>query len=84
MGLLLGLEAGEMGLIVLCCALVLSLELANTALEELADIVSAAHDARIGRIKDLMAGAVLVASCGAALVGCLVFGKALARLLGMR
>ncbi len=42
--------------------LVLALELVNTAVEELVDLLSPEYRKRAGRIKDLMAGAVLVAA----------------------
>ena len=54
-------------------ALVLALELANTALERLADRVSSEPDSRIGIAKDVMAGAVLLAAVFAAVIGLLVF-----------
>ncbi|WP_309573323.1 diacylglycerol kinase family protein [Deinococcus sp.] len=51
--------------IVLCCALVLSLELANTAVEATVDLVSPEWHVLAKVAKDAMAGAVLVASVGA-------------------
>ena len=70
--------------ILLCCALVLSLEVLNTALEALTDLVSPQwHDqARIA--KDAAAGAVLIASVLSVLVGLAVLGPALLKLLGWR
>ena len=70
-----GLDAMEWALIVFCLGLVLSLEIMNTAIEHLVDILSPDHDVRYGRIKDLAAGAVLVASVAAGLVGLLVLWK---------
>lgn len=54
-------------------ALVFSLELANTAVERLADEVSPDHKMEIGIIKDMMAGAVMVASMFAIIIGLMVF-----------
>ena len=62
-------------------ALVLALELANTALERLADRVSSEPDARVGMAKDVMAGAVLLAAVFAVTIGLLVFVPPLLHLL---
>lgn len=50
--------------IVLCCALVLALELVNTAVEAVVDLVSPQWHALARTAKDAMAGAVLVAAVG--------------------
>lgn len=68
--------------IVLCCALVLSLELVNTALEALTDLASPDLHPLAKIAKDAAAGAVLVASFGALVVGAVVLGTALWRLVG--
>ena len=47
-----------------------------------ADAVHPARDARIGRAKDLAAGAVLVAAIASVAIGALVFGPRLAARLG--
>ncbi len=52
---------------------VLILELINTTVERIMDVIVPEHDNRVRIIKDLMAAIVLLASCGAALVGILVF-----------
>ncbi len=72
-----GLSAVELAVIALTSGLVLSLEIANTALETLADALHPKQHPKIGRAKDLMAGAVLTASLAAALVGLILFGNAL-------
>lgn len=72
-GWLLGVSRAEWTAIVLAIGLVLTAELLNTALEELCDMHSAEHDPHIEKIKDLAAGAVLVASIAAAAVGIVVF-----------
>jgi diacylglycerol kinase len=59
-------------------ALVISLEIMDTAVERLCDLVVELHglgtDGRVRDIKDLAAGAVLVAALGAAINGLVVFG----------
>jgi diacylglycerol kinase len=63
----------QIALIVLASSMVLTLEVTNTVLEELADVVEPKYNERIRRIKDMMAGAVLVASIGATVIGLLLF-----------
>ncbi|THF69140.1 diacylglycerol kinase [Deinococcus sp. Arct2-2] len=67
--------------ILLCCTLVLSLELVNTALEAVVDLASPEVHPLAKIAKDAAAAAVLVASGGAVLVGLVVLGPALWRLL---
>jgi undecaprenol kinase len=52
---------------------VLILELINSAVERIMDVVTSEHDDRIRVIKDLMAAIVLLASFGAAIIGILIF-----------
>lgn len=52
---------------------VLILELINSAIERIMDVVTIKHDERIKVIKDLMAAIVLLASFGSAVVGVLIF-----------
>jgi len=81
LGAWLGLSASEWCWIALAIALVWVAEALNSALEVLADAVHPARDARIGRAKDLAAGAVLVAAIASAVIGALLFGpRLLARL----
>lgn len=52
---------------------VVILELINSTVERIMDVVTSEHDDRIRIIKDLMAAIVLLASFGAAVVGALIF-----------
>ncbi len=52
---------------------VLILELINSAVERILDVVTTERDERIRVIKDLMAAIVLLASLGSAVVGTLIF-----------
>jgi len=64
---------------ILCIGLVVSLELLNSAIERLVDLVSPQKQPLAGAVKDIAAGAVLIAAICAAIVGCIVFiPKALA------
>lgn len=63
----------EFLLLLWIAAVLFSLELANTAVERLADKVSPQYNEQIGVVKDVMAGAVMVASVFAFLIGCIIF-----------
>ncbi len=67
-GLWLGFAAWQWVACVLCCAAVIALELLNTAIERLCDVVQPEQDARIGAIKDIAAGAVLWTAIGSVIV----------------
>lgn len=55
--------------------LVISLEVMNTAVEQLVNLISPQHHPLAGKIKDLSAAAVLVSAIIAFIIGCLIFGK---------
>ncbi|MCA9132501.1 MAG: diacylglycerol kinase [Planctomycetales bacterium] len=59
--------------LVLCIALVLSLELLNSALEHLARGLCSEHNAQVGKALDIASAAVLLVSVAAAAVGLLIF-----------
>lgn len=69
--------------VLLSSALVLSLELINSAVEALVDLISPGQHPLAGVAKDLSAAAVLLAALGAAVVGLLVLGPALLQRLGL-
>lgn len=79
----LDVAPAQWALLALSMGLVLALELVNTAGEMLVDILSPEQDVRYGQVKDVLAGAVLVAAVAAAIVGALILGPGLtARILG--
>ncbi len=59
--------------IVIAATFVLFGELVNTAVEGLLDVVEPEHHPTVGKIKDMVAGAVLIASIGAVIIGVLTF-----------
>jgi diacylglycerol kinase len=59
--------------LLLCIALVLSLEMINTALEDMVDLVSPQYNPIAGKIKDIAAASVLLSSIIAAIIGAIVF-----------
>ncbi|MEX2535785.1 MAG: diacylglycerol kinase [Trueperaceae bacterium] len=69
--------------ILLSAALVLSLELVNSAIEAVVDLVSPTEHPLAGAAKDLAAAAVLVAALAALAVGLLTLGPALLQRLGL-
>ncbi len=73
LGWWLKISRWEWSAISLACGLVFSLELMNTAGEKLVNILCPEQDARFGEVKDILAGAVLVASVFAAICGGVVF-----------
>ena len=71
--------------IILCCLVVLSLEVLNSALEAAVDLSSPDPHPLAKRAKDAGAGAVLLASIGSIFIGLLVLGPPLwARLFGVQ
>lgn len=67
------LSGMERSLIILSIALVLTLELANTALERIIDILKPRVHPYARVIKDVMAGAVLLASFASLAIGIAIF-----------
>ena len=80
-GAWLGLSVCEWATIMLCIALVVSLECANTAIEAAVDLASPDIHPLAKKAKDCAAGAVLLAAMGAAIVGCIIFVPKLAAFL---
>ncbi|MDR0792267.1 MAG: diacylglycerol kinase family protein [Chitinophagaceae bacterium] len=63
----------ECAIILLCIALVIGLEMINTALEKFCDIVQKEYHPTIKIVKDVAAGAVLFASVLSVATGCIIF-----------
>ncbi|CAZ98748.1 diacylglycerol kinase family protein [Zobellia galactanivorans] len=54
-------------------SLVVGIEGANTAIEKICDFIHPDFDKRIGFIKDISAGAVMLVSIGAIVIGCIIY-----------
>ncbi|MBI5230195.1 MAG: diacylglycerol kinase family protein [Candidatus Magasanikbacteria bacterium] len=67
------LKIWERSALMLVIIIVLVLELINSAMERFVDMTSPRLHAQAMDIKDIMAGAVFIASVGAAVVGVLIF-----------
>ena len=65
----------EWCIILLTIGLVIGLEMINTSIENLVDLVTRERTPHAGKIKDMAAGAVLFASLIAVAVGIIIFGK---------
>lgn len=63
----------EWCIIVMAIGLVFAAEIFNTAIELLADFVEPNHDKKIGLIKDVAAGAVLILAITAFIIALLIF-----------
>jgi len=72
-GILLKLNLTEWSLVVLATGLVLMAEAMNSAIEKTGNKISPEKNDWAGRIKDLSAGAVLLAAIAAATVGLIIF-----------
>lgn len=72
-GFVVKLERHEWVAVLFAIGLVLATEIINTAIENLADIISPEKNEKIKRIKDLSAAAVLLSALIACIIGALVF-----------
>ena len=73
MGYLLKISVGEWQWIALCITLVLVTEIFNTMIETLVDLVSPGYNEKAGHIKDMSAGAVVIAAIFAVITGLIIF-----------
>ncbi len=73
LGVLLTITLFEWLILILTIVLVLSLELINSQVERTLDIVCPEIDPRVKAIKDISAGAVLIASIGSVFIGVMIF-----------
>ena len=72
-GFTLKISHGEWVAILLCMALVLSLEAINTAIEKTIDLLHPQQHTKAGEVKDIAAGAVLIAAIFSAVIGGIIF-----------
>lgn len=76
-GFVVGLDPLSWAIVLVCCGVVISAELLNTAVETVVDLVSPEFHPLAGRTKDIAAAAVWVLSVLVALVGIIVFANAI-------
>lgn len=73
LGTILNITILEWLILILTIGLVISLELTNTAIEELVDSFTASEHPAAKKAKDVAAGAVLIASITAIIIGLFIF-----------
>ena len=83
-GVLLKVTNSELAAIFFAIIIVFTSEIVNTALEKTLDLIEPAHNDQVRIIKDMAAGAVLVAAIGAAAIGLAIFAPYFAELLWHR
>lgn len=73
LGFLLDISFNEWEWIALSIVFVLVIELLNTGIEILTDLASPGYDEKAGRVKDVAAGAVVIAAVFALITGVVIF-----------
>ena len=71
-GFVLGIRGTDFVILITLAIIVISVEMINTAIEIITDILFKEYDSRAKAIKDIAAGAVLVCALGAALIGYII------------
>lgn len=79
-GILLNISMWEWITCFILFGLVISLEMVNTAIEIVVDMISPEYNLKAGHVKDIAAGAVLVNAIVAFIVGLLIFLPKIIRL----
>jgi diacylglycerol kinase len=72
-GFLLNISPTEWIAVMVCMAIVITLEIINTAIEKTIDLLHPEKHPEAGKIKDLSAAAVLLSALLSVIVGCVVF-----------
>ncbi len=73
LGVVLQISRLEWLFVIGCCMFVLSMELLNTAVEIVCDLITESYHPVIKIIKDTAAGAVLISSVGSLITGAIIF-----------
>jgi diacylglycerol kinase (ATP) len=73
MGFLLDISANEWILQIFAISMVMGIEGLNTAVEKICDFVHPEFNPEIGLIKDISAGAVMLVSIGASIIGLIIY-----------
>jgi diacylglycerol kinase (ATP) len=72
LSLMLGISWSEFAVLIILSIVVLSVEMLNTAVEMIADVLFPEYDQRAKVIKDVAAGAVLICALGAVVIGYII------------
>jgi diacylglycerol kinase len=81
LGFTVSLSSFQWMLVLFCIGLVISLEMINSAIEKYCDLVTTDFHPGIKIIKDVAAGAVLIASLMSLVIGLIIFIPALVKFL---
>jgi diacylglycerol kinase len=81
--IILGIPRLDFIIILFTCFLAMTMELLNNGIERLTDVICPEYNCKIGKIKDLMSGVVLVTDIFAVTIGMLVLYKPLIMLLNI-
>ena len=81
LGCIVSISSYQWVLVLFCIGLVISLEMINSAIERYCDLIITDFHPRIKTIKDVAAGAVLVASITSLVIGLIIFIPALVHFL---
>jgi diacylglycerol kinase len=81
LGIVVSLSSFQWLLVLLCIGFVISLEMINSAIERYCDLVTTDFHPSIKIIKDVAAGAVLVASIMSLVIGLIIFIPGLVKFL---
>ncbi len=73
LGFIVNIAIGEWIALIICMAMVWAAEIFNTCIEKFLDFISTENHPQIKLIKDMAAGAVLIASLAALIVGAIIF-----------
>ncbi|MEZ4804109.1 MAG: diacylglycerol kinase family protein [Bacteroidia bacterium] len=73
LGFYFQVSKNEWLILIFCISMVFSLEIVNTSIEKLTDLVSPETNTLAGYAKDLAAAAVLIASIAALIIGSMIF-----------
>lgn len=73
LGFLLHISLSEWLWCLLCFAVVISMEIMNTAVENLVDLVEPKFNDLAGKVKDMAAGAVLINALFSIMIGLIIF-----------
>lgn len=77
LGIALKLPVGQLAAVFFSIVIVFVAEVLNTAIERTLDLIDHRENARIKTIKDMSAGAVLIAAVAAAIIGIAIFVSAI-------
>ena len=72
-GVVVNLSGIEWAIILICCAVAISLEMINSAIESVVDLATKEYKILAKKAKDFAAGAVLVFSVFSAVIGLIIF-----------